>query len=183
MITLATVDKCIGQAEAIIRYYCDIKKIPSEDKDDFRSEGLLGMCKALQRLRDGIVKGKGAATTYCNSYVKGYLKHYHTKLYERRKSQSWYNVNQAVDIEPHTENPFLSMPSVEDEVVAKDFIGRLMHTLTEKQYHAVYNQYFMGYTPTESASRMGWSRRSDPGSHMSWAFKKMRKLDLDEPSN
>ncbi len=170
-----TIAKCYRQANAIIKYYCDRCNITGHIREDFRAEGLLGMSHALHRLREGITKGKGAATTYCNAYVKGYLKHYHTKLYERRKSQSWYNLNQTVDIELHAENPFLSTSSAEDEVVAKDFIGRLLPILTEKQYEAIHSKYFLGHTSTETAEALEYPRRSDIGQHLVGAFKKARR--------
>ncbi len=182
MITSATIDKCIGQAEAIIRYYCDIKKIPKEDKDDFRAEGLLGMSHALQRIRDGHSNLKFAVTTYCNSYVKGYLKKHHTRLYEKRKSLSWYQVNQTKDLDDNIDNPFLSYPSVEQQVVAKDYVYKALPQLTKRQYEVVYNKFFEGRGPSESAVLLGYPRRSDISAYLFWAFKKMKKLELNTES-
>ena len=179
-----TTDRCIKQAEMIIQYYSNVKGIIDQDREDFRSQGLLGMSVALDRLRSNKASLNGAATTYCNSYVKGYLKTHYHNLYEKRPGlyrgiPTWSHVHQPVSLDSRDPNTdmWLSYNGLEELVAAKDFLSKTMSMLTEKQYISVSQMYFEGLTPTESAQKNGWPRRSDRGSHIIWAFKKMRKYE------
>ncbi len=182
----ATEAKCIKQAEAIISYYCNLKGIHGDDREEFRSEGLLGMSVALDRLNTGVTHKKGAATTYCNAYVKGYLKNYHTIRFERRRGTfkgvpTWYHVHQpkSLDVIEPDKNKWLSYNGTEDRAIAKDFMAKVFEVLTEKEKEVLGLYYLEGYTPTEIFQCLGRGSKTIVGGCQREAFKKIRKLYFD----
>jgi len=148
-----TIDKCIKQAEAIIGHYCNLKAIPAQDREEFYSEGMLGMSVALERKRSGKAnKSEFAVNTYTNSFVRGYMMSLHTILYEKRKDHWWYKLHHPKknDISKYHKHPKVAVKSCEDQVVARDLINKSWPLLTDKMRRVVYLRHYLGYTGPET---------------------------------
>lgn len=142
----------------IIRYYCNKKRIPTQDRENFRAQGLLGLAVALDRVRREINRLDYQVNTYTNSYVKGYLMSYHTILYEKRKSKGWYLVNQPKHFDniPDAFLPIIRSP--EAQVIAKDYVMKALSLLTERQREIFERIHLQGERPIDIAKEQGCDR-------------------------
>ena len=181
------IDKCIKQAETIIRYYCNIKRIPSQDREEFYSRGMLGLAVALDKKRKGVAeKSEFAVNTYTNSFVRGYMMSHHTLLYEKRQDPWWYKLHHPKknDISEYAKHPMVAVDGLENKIITKDFLAKAMPLLTEKKREIIRLHFFEGYTFPEIADILGYPGKGSVHCHLSGkdgAFRKINRFLGDQP--
>jgi len=152
------VSKCLKEANDIILWFCNSKRIHDKHRDEYWSAGMMGLSVAIRRN----INVKYQLNTYTAHFTRGYLQHHHRKVMGWEKSRvknaiHWSNLKEPAEISDHENNLFLSRNGIEARIIAKDVAVKVLPLLSLRQKQ-VFELLMLGYRPTEIGNQLGVTR-------------------------
>ena len=154
------ISKCLKEANDIILWFCNSRRIHDDKRDEYFSAGMFGLSVAINRYNN--VKYK--LNTYTAHFVRGYLQHHHRKVmgWERNRAKNtihWSNFHEPADFSDHENNLSLSRNGIEAKTIAKDLILKVLFLLSPRQKQ-VFELMVLGYGPSEIGRQIGVTKHT-----------------------